>query len=227
MGSHGRGHNWERKALLASGVRDDKRQADYMQKLDDLYKQLISFLRPSADPLAQAEALFRGLWEEKPDRYEPRGHFRLSDVIDAQLSKEKRPVGNCLGLTLLYNCLLRRMGLRADAVYLDHAFGVGPHVLTLLEIGKSTIDIENILPDGFNYKGHLHDPSRTRWRDNELVADIYHSLGNECFERGKLNQALRHYEGAIKLNPRYEKARLNKMILSEKMGKKRGSREVG
>jgi tetratricopeptide (TPR) repeat protein len=114
------------------------------------------------------------------------------------------------------------MGVHADALYLDNAFGVGPHVLTLLQVGKSTIDIENILPDGFNYKGHLDDQSRTRWRDNELVADIYHSLGNECFEKGKLNEALENYERAIRLNPQYEKAHLNKVILLEKMGKKKG-----
>jgi len=126
-------------------------------------------------------------------------------------------VGNCLGLTLLYNCLLRRMGIHADALYLDNAFGIGPHVLTLLQGKESTIDIENILPDGFGFKGHLNDPSRIRWGDRELVADVYHSLGNECFGKGELTEALNNYDMALRLNPRYEKARLNKTILLDKM----------
>ena len=76
------------------------------------------------------------------------------------------------------------MGIHADALYLENAFGIGPHVLTLLQTEESTIDIENILPDGFGFKGHLNDPSRTRWGDKELVADIYHSLGNEFSRKG-------------------------------------------
>jgi tetratricopeptide (TPR) repeat protein len=222
MVSHRSERNLAQKSLLASGVIDDGQLVDYMEKLDYLCKQFISSAVPSSDLLAKAEALFKWLWKEKPTRYERHGCFRLSDVIDAQLSKDDRSVGNCLGLTVLYNCLLDRIGVHANALYLDNAFGIGPHVLTLLEVGKSTFDIENILPDGFNYSGHLDDPSRTKWSDKELVADIYHSLGNECFEKGKLSEALINYEMAIKLNAQYETARLNKLILLEKMGKKEG-----
>ena len=105
----------------------------------------------------------------------------------------------------------------AEALYLENAFGMGPHVLTVLKTEDSIIDIENIFPDGFDYKGHLDNPSRTRWGDKELVADIYHSLGNELFSKGELIKALENYDRAIHLNPRYEKARLNKAILLDKM----------
>ena len=53
------------------------------------------------------------------------------------------------------------------------------------------------------------------------MADIYHSLGNECFEKGELTEALKNYDMAIQLNPLYKKARLNKVILMDKIGEKK------
>jgi tetratricopeptide (TPR) repeat protein len=207
----------EKESLLASGVRDDEGLATSVQKLDDLHQQFITSTVLPPDSLAKAEALFKWLWTEKPARYQSHGSYKLHDVIDAQRSQDSQTVGNCLGLTVLYHCLLRRLGIVAEALYLENAFGMGPHVLTLLETGGCLIDIENILPDGFDYQGHLNDPSRTRWDDRELVADIYHSLGNECFANAEWKKALESYEMAIHLNPHYERARLNRAILSDKM----------
>ena len=164
-----------------------------------------------------AESLFRWLWAGRPNRYQSHGNYKLKDVIDAQLSKEDRAVGNCLGLTLLYNCLLRRMGVEADALYLENGFGERPHVLTILDAGETSIDIENIFQDGFDYKGHLNAPSRTRWGGRELVADICHSLANELFEKGEFVLALKNYDKAITLHPQYEKAHLNRAILRDRM----------
>lgn len=207
----------ERESLLASGVREGKQINKYMQKLDNLYRQFIYPIMPPSDLLVKAEALFKWLWTEKPSRYKPQGNFRLDKVIDAQLNKDNQTVGNCLGLTLLYNCLLNRLGIMAEALYLENAFGIGPHILTLLKIKESLIDVENILSDGFAYKAHLDNPFRTRWGDRELVADIYHSVGNECFSKSELIKALENYEMALRLNPVYEKAHLNRTILFEKM----------
>src|SRR4030042_3493185 len=218
--------NLEKESLLASGLKDHRRLVEYRGKLDQLAKQFIGEIKGSQQPAEKARALFDWLWERKPGRYEPQGYFRLDDVIDAELSKENRTVGNCLGLTLLYQCLLKEMSIHADTLYLENAFGMGPHVLTLLQTGASEIDIESILPDGFDYKGHLNNPSRTKWRDKELVADIYHSLGNEWFEKGELAKALNNYERTIKLNPQYEKAHLNKAILMDKRGTGRYDRTI-
>jgi hypothetical protein len=209
--------NLEKESLLASGVRDDEWLVQSMQKLESLCQKFIYSVMSPSDPLPRAETLFKWLWIEKPSRYKPQGNYKLNDVIGAQLSEDSQTVGNCLGLSVLYNCLLRRMGIVAEALYLENAFGIGPHVLTVLNIEDSLIDIENILPDGFDYKGHLDDPSRTRWGDRELVADIHHSLGNEFFSRGEFIKALNNYDMALHLNPRYEKARLNKTILLDKM----------
>lgn len=208
----------EKEALFAScGYRNDRINV-YLFKLNQLYEEALTRVTSVRDPITKAKLVFNWLWEKKPSRYQPSGNFRLNDVIDAQISNNSQVVGNCLGLTLLYNCLLKKMGINVKALYLEHAFGIGPHVLTVLQKKKLIIDIENIMLKGFDYKGHLSNPSRILWRDKELVADIYHSLGNEFFQKGELNEALRNYNQALKLNPQYEKAKINKAILLNKMG---------
>ncbi len=207
----------ETEALLASAIQGKTELEIYREKLHHLQQKFLHEMKPESDPVKKANALFTWLWAGIPNRYQPRGNFSLKDVIDAQTAKEGTGVGNCLGLTVLYNCLLERMSIQAGALHLEDAFGMGPHVLSLLWREGSTIDIENILPDGFDYKGHLINPSRRRWGDRELVADIYNSLGSQCFEKGEWTEALKKYEKAVRLNPHYEKARLNKAILSDKM----------
>jgi len=192
-----------------------------VDKIDHLQRQFIREIKPTSDPVMRARALSTWLWIEKPNRYKSPGNFRLNDVIDAHLNRDSQSVGNCLGLTLFFNCLLRRMGIEADALYLENAFGIGPHVLTLLQTKDFSVDIENILPNGFDYKGHLSNPSRMRWGDKELVADIYRSLGNECFEKGEWTEALKNYEMSIHLNPHHEKTHLDKSILLDRMGRMR------
>ncbi len=113
------------------------------------------------------------------------------------------------------------MDIHAEALYLENAFGIGPHVLTLLQTEKSILDVENILADGFDYRGHHAQPARTKWGDREIVADIYHSIGNESFEERDYLEALKNYDIAITLNPGYEKARLNKAILLDRIEKER------
>ena len=206
-----------KEALLASGVKEDQGVAAYIDKLDHLHQQFVGEMKPTHDPLTTAKALFDWLRIKKPDRYRLHGYYRLNDAIDSQFSKDSQAVGNCLGLTLLYNCLLRTADIEAGVLHLENAFGVGPHVLTFLKTEESKVDIENILPDGFDYKGHLKDPTRTIWGDRELVADIYHSQGNEYYEKGHYREALKRYKKALDLNPRYETARLNRVIVLDKM----------
>ncbi len=213
--------NLEKEALLASGIIEKDRLNDYVDKIDYLQKQFIHEIKPTSDPAMRARALFTWLWIEKPKRYKYNGNFLLNNVIDAHLNKDSQSVGNCLGLTVFYNCLLKRMGIEADALYLENAFGIGPHVLTLIQTKNLSIYIENILPEGFDYKGHLSNPSRMRWGDRELVADIYHSLGNEYFEKGELIEALKNYEISIHLNPHHERTHLDKTILLDRMGRMR------
>ncbi len=209
----------EQEALLASGLQEARLIGEYKGRLERLYREFCREMKPSPDYVMVARTLFNWLWAQKPSRHELGGSCRLNEVIDYQLSKEGEAVGNCLGLTLLYNCLLRRAGIVAGAVHLENAFERGPHVLSTLLIGDSIIDIENSLSQGFDYKEHLNNPSRHMWGDRELVADIYLSRGNDHFELGNYDQALASYEMAMSLNPRYERAVLNKAIVLDRIKK--------
>lgn len=208
----------EQQALVASCERQIQDIAGYVEKLDQIRKDVRKTFANARDPVAKAKLVFDWLWQKKPFRYQPGGNFRLTDVIDAQNSDSNLPVGNCLGLTVLYNCILQKMRIRTGALYLEHGFGIGPHVLSIVRVGNQMIDIEHILPEGFDYKEHLSSPSRRLWGDKELIADIYHSLGNEYFRKGILEEALKNYSMALELNPHYEYARINKAIVLDMMG---------
>jgi len=214
--------NFFQETLMASGIINIKLQVLFDNKLNQILVPFLALNNLPSRPLAVAKGLFEFLWEEKPLRYRPHGNYRLNAVIDAQLSPNVQAVGNCLGLTLLYNCLLRKLGMVAKALYLDSAFDRGPHVLSLLSVGDTLIDVENILPGGFDYQGHRNNPSREVWGEQELVADIYLSSGNQSFLDGAYARALKNYEQALELNPRNEKAYLNKMIVLDII-KKRGA----
>jgi tetratricopeptide (TPR) repeat protein len=121
-------------------------------------------------------------------------------------------VGNCLGLTVLYNVLAQRFGLKVKAIHVEDALSQGPHVFSILETARRTIDVENIFPNGFHFKGHLGNHQRTIWGNAELIADIYHSTGNKFFEQGNHEEAVQSYSKALLLNPQYTKAYLNRAL---------------
>ena len=216
-----RAFNLEEEALLASGTQDPDKIDFYVAELERINRQFLRQIIPPPDPVQRAKALFTWLWTSKPNRYKSRASYKFDKVIEAQSTEGDHSVGNCLGLTVLYNSLLRKMDIEAEALYIDNAFETGPHVLTVLKIEKSFIDVENILPDGFDYGGHRTHPERIVWGTRELVADIYHSVANELFEKADFVGALKNYDAAIAFNPRYEKARLNREILLDRMGKGR------
>ena len=216
-----RAFNLEEEALLASGIRDRDKIDFYTDEIERIYRQFFYQIIPPLNPVQRAKALFTWLWTSKPNRYKSRGSYKFNEVVEAQSREGEHYVGNCLGLTLLYNSLLRKMDIDAEALYIENAFETGPHVLTLLKIEKSFIDVENILPDGFDYRGHRTHSERIGWGNRELVADIYHSVANELFEKGDFVEALKNYDVTIAFNPRYEKARLNREILLDRMGKGR------
>jgi tetratricopeptide (TPR) repeat protein len=215
------GFDLEKEALNASGLEDEARIREYLGKLESISRKFLPEEFCKFPPRARAEALFKTLWKDRPNRYRHQGFYRFNDVIDAQCGSGREAVGNCLGLTLLFNCLIKRTGIEAEALYLENAFDIGPHVLTILKIDDLTIYVENILPDGFDCKGRRPDTTGLTWGDKALVADIYQSRGTELFEQGRFENALENYEAALKLNPEYEKARLNKAILLDKIKSQR------
>lgn len=204
-----------RMALVASGVGEGQLHY-YMARFQEIWLQVAADM-PEGDELGKARHLFHWLWQAKPRRYQPGGHFRLSQVIEAQLSRYEEAVGNCLGLTVLYNGLGRGFGLRVEAVYLEEAFHTGPHVFSVLFTPRGAVDIENMLPEGFDYPGHRHNPGRVRWGDREIVADIYLSQGNSFYQAGEWARAVDNYGLALKLHPDWEKAYLNRAMAVEQL----------
>lgn len=202
-------------ALIASGVTDAGRLESYRARVDEMCRAIAS--AGAAGDAERAQHVFQWLWKSKPYRYERGGSFGLGDVIDAQLGESER-VGNCLGLTILYNVLARRLGLTVAAIYLNDAFGVGPHVFTVLQAAGRSIDVEHMFPHGFDYGGHRNHPRRQLWGNKELVADVYHSMGNRFFRRGELHKAIHHYDEGIRLNPTHTTLRLNKGLALVELG---------
>ena len=210
-------------ALIASGVKNQRDLENYLTKIDTLNEQLKRRILTRAE-LQKASALFAWLWAKKPDRYQYQGIFRLMDVVDAQLDPSVERVGNCLGLTVLYNALAQKYGLEMKAVYLEEAHGRRSHVFSTFVRGNITIDIDNIFPNGFDSKDHLDNPERVLWGNSELIADIYHSIGWALHEQGKLDNAILNYSKAIRLNPKYAKAYLNRGIALSMAGREEEAR---
>jgi tetratricopeptide (TPR) repeat protein len=210
-------------ALIASGVVNSVDLDNYLAKLNTLHQQVAAEI-PAGSELTKAGALFDWLWHKKPNRSERKGSYKVTEVLDAQLDPKIEKVGNCLGLTVLYHVLAQRLGLKVKAVHVEDAFGQGPHVFSILYTGQCTVDIEHILPNGFDFKGHLHNPHRIKWGDAELIADIYHSIGNKFFEQGSYEEAVQSYSKAIRLNPKYTKAYLNRGISLSMLGREEEAR---
>lgn len=147
-------------ALQASGVKAHNEIVGYGAKLDQIFRNFILTLKSELDPLLKAETPFHRMWQEKTSRYEPHGRDKIDEIIDSQLDQGSPVVGNCLGLPLLCNRLLEKLGLQAKAFYLKISFGLRPHVFTLIESKKSFVDAENIFATGFDFPGHRGNPSR-------------------------------------------------------------------
>lgn len=209
-------------AIVASGVEEEEIKS-YLHQIDYLCQQLSPKI-VSHNYIKRARAIFDWLWVGKPKRYQYRGNFKLTEVLQAQLGKGEA-VGNCLGLTLLYNVLCHRFGLKIKVGYVDEAFGLGPHIFSILVIKNGTIDVENILPYGFDYQGHINNPGRQEWGDQELVADIYLSIGNSFFEQKDLAKAIENYDKTLKLNPKYLKAYHNKGMALVELGRVEEAKE--
>ena len=189
----------------------------YMDRLDGLYRAIAGGVGGDDSELDRAKGVFNRLWQRRPGRYASGGSFRLTEVIDAQAGG-REGVGNCLGLTLLYNVLARRFGLEVQAAHTEQAFGRGPHVFTVLRVAGRDIDIENIRHDGFDYMGHRGDSGREAWGDRQLIADVYHSAGVESASLGDWQRAIAEYEKAIRLYPGYARAHLNRGIALVEIG---------
>ena len=162
-------------AFIASGVNSSQLK-EYMKFFFIMITDLRNHVK-GHDKVKNAETIFNRMWKTKPNRYELEGNFRLTEVVDAQLDKTEK-IGNCLGLTILYNSLAQELSLSMKAAHLDNFMG-HPHVFSILYTETSMIPIENIFPDGFDYDLHRDNKQIVEWDNIHLIADLYNSRANE------------------------------------------------
>ncbi|MDP7244070.1 MAG: hypothetical protein QF568_01875 [Flavobacteriales bacterium] len=204
----------ERALLIASGLTDEKQIDEYIKKIDTLQEGFNKYYStlPKVEIFKKtqiAEALFKYLWETKPNRYN--SNFLLTDVIDTQLSQDKdQKVGNCLGLTSLYTVLGLRNGLDLSVLYNDE------HILSVLDDGWE-IHIENTERNGFDT-----DPSNYPYLKKGnliyIVAGTFHNISYANLELWNPKKAIENCNIAIKLMPCFAKAYHHRSIANEMLG---------
>jgi len=130
--------------FIASGIRDERELASYMQKFEGLCSTISEDpkVKSASNKVEKAKAIFDWLWESKPDRYNSCN--KLTDALDNQLSKEKKSVGDCGGLTSLYNSICQRFGISVLSVH------AAEHIYSVLTMDDGNLlVIENTNKDGF------------------------------------------------------------------------------
>jgi tetratricopeptide (TPR) repeat protein len=139
----------------------------------------------------------------------------LTDVIDAQLSPEPNPVGNCLGLTSLYTVIGMRQGLDINAIVITN------HVASIVNAGKEKIAVENIHAEGFGIKYIIpdagHDFVGIRGL-NSLVAMVLSNRGLGKEINGDLKGAFADYSKAIEIDISLPNMYNNRALALEAMG---------
>jgi hypothetical protein len=81
------------------------------------------------------------------------------------------------------------------------------------------LDIEHVFPNGFDFRGHLDNPSREEWSEKDLVAETYVADGNFCFYSHHFPGALDKYDSALALRPDSYKALVNRGTVLVVMGR--------
>ena len=207
----------ERALLILSGLKTEEEITGYVKKINQLEEGFEAYKRPQGDiiihkELHEAIQLFDYLWDKKPKRYD--NQFRLTNVIDRQISKNRRQmIGNCVGLTSLYTVLGLRKSLNLSILH-SH-----DHVKNKLRINKTEYEIENTLSYGFNFKENDYVEESVEYLLNVLL----NHKGASKYSAGNLWEAIKDYDKAIGINPKYYSAYNNRGIVKGKLGDSNGA----
>lgn len=217
-------------SLLASGVKKSQ-LPQYLEKLDHLwngFRVYIETKRKRTDLLLLGY-LKEYLWKGGPGRgaYDI---FKFDEVIDNQLSYfsnpgQKIPVGNCVGLTTLFNYLAVREGLLMKAIlFNDHIMSkhensrientdfekeyqaAGPYYIETSAIGV----VAGIL----SWRATTDYINKARYRLAIAVlkkaialtprqAILYCNVGYCYYMKGRKRKAALYYKKAIELDPSF------------------------
>ncbi|MDD4878175.1 MAG: hypothetical protein PHO02_04010 [Candidatus Nanoarchaeia archaeon] len=209
----------ERALLIVSGCDTEEKIAEYRKKIDEIekdfkaYNGIFPFFERRKKKVI-ARNLHEYFWGAKPKRYN--GNFLLTDVIDAQLSPEPNPVGNCLGLTSLYTVIGLRQGLDINVLALTN------HVASIVKAGKENIAVENVKPDGFGKKEIIPDPGHAFVGIYSLKSLITMALINKGVDKEIIKKdlmgAFADHSMAIEINPKLPNAYNSRALALESMG---------
>jgi hypothetical protein len=124
-------------ALLASGVLEKARRAEYMAKIDALFDKAKTSTEAAKSPAEKGEVLLKWLDAGPMKKGYVTNQTDVSVILDAGTY-------NCVSSAALYNILGRRLGLDLRAIEVpDHAFAI-------LYEGTTHADVETTTPAGFN-----------------------------------------------------------------------------
>ncbi len=189
----------ERRLLHASGADTEDKVQEYKSKLDILSDRFHAFLEnKNYDPrnsLHLAIQLYNHMFENSENRFSK--DYKITDVIDAQLSGKKK-AGNCLGLTALYSLLGLRHGLNLKTRVCEARGSNDPgHIYSVLEYGSNKIAMEHTKKKrlGFEHKGYKEEPLE------RLIAETHSGNARELLKKKKFSKAISEYQKAIRLAP--------------------------
>ena len=204
-------------ALIAGGVEDAQRVAQYRAKLDGLVDRLQRSGKVTGPARRKARAIFEFMHGQVL-----RGGYQLnSSDLGAALDEGRF---NCVSASVLFNCLAERFGLEVCGLEIPG------HAMSRVVLSEGVLDIETTCPRWFDL---MHDPEKQadlveqttgfRHPRNQkqsaaqrrevsgtgLVATIYYNRGVDLLAAGKYAGALAANAKALRLDPTNTTARGN------------------
>lgn len=201
-----------KSAFIASGIKDRGKLKFYLERFNDLCLKISldkRFITATTD-VGKGQAIADYLWDGKPNRAERSndefGTWRLSEVLDNQLS-DQEVVGNCVGLSVLYNSIANQLGLVTSFVETDN------HTYTILESNKDRTVVENTVNERIGIR-------KLRGRiisDQKLIKKLLLRSAIYCERQGDYQAAFEYEKTKLMINPNRENA-YYLIYLSEKLG---------
>ena len=198
-------------ALLASGVGEKTRRAEYAARIDALYEDSRKAVEAGKTPAEKGELLLKWLHAGPMKKGYVSNQTDVSVILDAGTF-------NCVSSATLYNILGRRFGLDLRAIEVpDHAFAIFYDGATHADVETTTAMGFNPSRDqkalkafekqtGFTYIPDKHRAQRREVGETGLVAIIFYNHG-VFYAVGKEHlKAILSFFRAMSLDPEFGSA---------------------
>jgi tetratricopeptide (TPR) repeat protein len=191
-------HSFGETCLIASGVTDGTKRAEYLKRLDEIESEARKATEAAKTPREKAERLLKFLHDgPMKGGYESK-QTDLHVILDTGKF-------NCVSSAVLFNVIGRRLGLDLAAVE------VPQHVFSLLRDGSRTIDVETTSPIGVDPRGmktpkgstpaDRYAGQRREVGEPGLAAVIAYNHGVGMLERKQYHEAMMASLRALCLDP--------------------------